>query len=85
MERRFRVTVRGQLDGDFGRAFGDVQTSSGNEVSTLSGPLIDAAFLDGILGRLRDLGLELVGVETGELPEARRSTGSGEEHGGHRR
>lgn len=85
MERRFRITVRGQLDDGFGRAFGDVQTSSGDEVSYLSGPLVDAAFLDGILGRLRDLGLELVGVETEELPETHRSRGSGEEHGGHRR
>jgi hypothetical protein len=68
MERRFRVTVRGRLDADFGLAFGDVRTSSTDEVSCLSGTLVDAAFLDGILSRLRDLGLELVRVETSGGP-----------------
>ena len=68
MTRRFSITVRGRLDPDFGRAFGEVQTAAGDEVSVLSGALVDAAFLDGILGRLRDLGLELLGVETSDEP-----------------
>ena len=68
MTRRFSVAVRGRLDPHFGRAFGEVHTAAGDEISELSGELVDAAFLDGILGQLRDLGLELVRVETDEQP-----------------
>ena len=66
MTRRFSVTVRGRLEPDFGRAFGAVETVAGDERSVVSGDLVDAAFLDGILVRLRDLGYELVRVETSE-------------------
>lgn len=69
MERRFRIEVRGLLGPDFGRAFGEVETTASVDGSVLAGPLVDAAYLDGILTRLRDLGLELVSVETTELPD----------------
>lgn len=85
MTRRFSITVRGRLDPDFGRAFGEVQTTSGDEASVLSGALIDAAFLDGILCRLRELGLELLGVETSDEPgPAAMGRAHGSRNGGHR-
>ena len=66
MERRFRITVKGSLASDFGFAFGEVEAREVGDTSVLSGRLLDGAFLDGVLAHLRDLGMELLGVETWE-------------------
>jgi len=78
MERRFRITVRGSLTPEFGFAFGEVETREARNTSVLSGRLVDGAFLDGILAHLRDLGMELLGVETWEAPIERAAMAPGE-------
>jgi hypothetical protein len=79
MERRFWVTVRGHLDETFGAAFGEIETKRVGDTSVLSGRLTDTALLDGILAYLRDLGVELIGVDTAEATE---TTTSGEPRAG---
>lgn len=83
MERRFCVTVRGRLNSSFGTAFGDIEARPVGDTTVLSGRLTDAAFLDGILACLRDLGLELIRVETGETTQpGEPNTGDGEKGDG---
>jgi hypothetical protein len=79
MERRFWVTVRGHLDETFGAAFGEIETKRLGDTSVLSGRLTDAALLDGVLAYLRDLGVELIRVDTAD---ATKTTSSGEPRAG---
>jgi hypothetical protein len=61
--RRYRVTVGGRLSDRFAAAFDGVAIRSEAGKTTLEGDFVDAAQLYGLLERLRDLGLVLVGVE----------------------
>jgi len=60
---RYRITVRGRLSERFATAFDGmtVETASGD--TTLVGELRDQSQLYGLLERMRDFGIELVGVE----------------------
>jgi ribosomal protein L9 len=66
MERRFRITVRGQLGERFGEIFGSVDTEIIGDHTRVAGRAIDQANLDGILAYLRNLGIELISLETWE-------------------
>jgi hypothetical protein len=74
MEQRFSITVRGRLGADFADAFGDIDVTSLSEQTVIAGRLIDQAHLDGILAYLRNLGVEMIAVntrvETGAIDEA---------------
>jgi hypothetical protein len=76
MERHFRITVRGQLSSGFADLFGDVTTSLANDRTVIAGCAIDRSHLEGILSHLRDLGLEMVAVETCPSAVNRTSTGT---------
>ena len=67
---RYRIAVRGRLSEHLASAFEGFANEPGNERSVLVGEIRDQAHLYGILDRVRDLGLELVGVERdpGDLP-----------------
>lgn len=60
---RYRITIRGRLSERFGSAFDGMMLlpAAGNTI--LVGELTDQADLYGLLDRLRDFGLELVGLE----------------------
>jgi hypothetical protein len=62
---RYRIRIRGHLDPIAWSAWFDdlaiAQQADGT--TTLSGQLVDQAELFGILGRLRDLGATLLGLE----------------------
>ncbi len=58
--RRYRIVVRGQLAARLAAAFEDVAVEPGPGLTTLVGELVDQAQVYGILGRLRDLGVELI-------------------------
>ena len=66
MERRFRITVRGQVGERFGEIFGSVDTEIIGDRTSVVGRAVDQANLDGILAYLRNLGIELVSLETWE-------------------
>jgi hypothetical protein len=60
--RRYRIVVRGQLSERFTDAFDGMVVQRGLEVTTFEGELADQSMLHGLLGRIGNLGLELVSV-----------------------
>jgi hypothetical protein len=60
---RYRITVRGRLTERLGSAFEGLALEPGRGRSVLVGEIRDQAHLYGVLGRLCNLGLELVSVE----------------------
>ena len=64
MERRFSITIRGRLSPGFADVFGEVDVSSHGEETLIAGRFIDQAHLDGILMYLRNLGFEMIAVNT---------------------
>jgi hypothetical protein len=66
-ERFYRITVRGVLTDRFAAAFEPLRVTAAEGRTVLSGVCPDSPALYGILDRMRDLGLELLGVESSEL------------------
>ncbi len=60
---RYRITVRGRLGPRFSGAFDGMTLESAAGDTVLVGMLRDQAHLHGVLDRIQDFGLELVGVE----------------------
>ena len=60
---RYRITVRGRLTEHLKTAFEGLALEPGHERSVLVGEIRDQAHLYGVLGRVCNLGLELVSVE----------------------
>lgn len=66
---KVEVTIKGQIDPGWKGWFGDLDIKLGEKDTTqLSGYVPDQSALYGILSRLRDLGLELITIESTELP-----------------
>jgi hypothetical protein len=61
--KRYRVLVRGTLSERFASAFEGMTLEAVGGTTALVGEIRDQAQLYGVLDRLRDFGLELVGVE----------------------
>jgi hypothetical protein len=61
--KRYRITVRGRLTEHLGGAFDGMTLDQGAENTALVGDMMDQAQLFGVLDRLRDFGIELIGVE----------------------
>ena len=60
----YRLRIRGHLDPGWSAWFDHLAiTQEDDGTTTLTGPLVDQAALYGLLGRLRDLGATLLGVE----------------------
>ncbi len=67
-ERFYRITVSGILTERLAAAFEPLGLAGFEEGRTaISGVCVDSAALYGILDRIRDLGLELLGVESSDL------------------
>ena len=67
-ERFYRITVSGILTERLAAAFEPLGLAGVDEGRTaLSGVCVDSAALFGILDRIRDLGLELLGVESSDV------------------
>ena len=66
-ERFYRITIRGVLTDRFAAAFEPMSMTGAEGLTVLSGVCVDSSALYGILDRLRDLGLELLGVESSDL------------------
>ena len=67
-QRYYRITVRGRLTERMGPAFDGVQLEPGPDRTVLSGVCVDSAALFGILDRVRDLGLDLMALESMPVP-----------------
>jgi hypothetical protein len=63
-ERFYRITIRGVLTDRLASAFEPLSLTPADGRTVLSGFCADAAALYSVLERLRDLGLELLAVES---------------------
>jgi len=59
----YRLVVRGELDTRFEYFFEPMRLDRTDGKTVLSGDLIDQAQLHGVIGRIEELGLELLSVE----------------------
>lgn len=59
---RYRIVVRGRLGAHFASAFDEFEVASQDGQSSLTGTCADQAQLQGLLDRIRDLGMTLVSV-----------------------
>ena len=65
MTRRFyRIRIRGTLSERFASAFDTMQVEAERGATVLSGVCVDASALYGVLDRMRELGLDLLDVES---------------------
>ena len=62
LNSRYEIRVKGILDGRWAAWFEDLQVTSDGEETVISGPLADQAALQGLLAKVRDLGLFLISV-----------------------
>ena len=67
--RRFRISVAGRLDEHFIVGLENIDLGHGPDGSWLDGVLIDQSQFRGVLDRLWQLGIEVLGFET-YLPES---------------
>ncbi len=66
----YRIVVRGELGPRFAEVFDALAVDCGDGTSTLQGPVRDQAELNGILGLLDALGVEIVSIDDGGAGEA---------------
>ena len=60
----YEIRVKGVLDSRWSAWFDGLQVSSDDgDVTTIAGKVRDQAALHGLLAKVRDLGLELLGVD----------------------
>ena len=62
--QRYEIVVRGRLSSWLGCAFDGVTLVPGSGQTALRADLVDQSQLYGLLNRLRDLGIELVSVNS---------------------
>ncbi len=60
----YQIVVRGELSQRYSMAFDGMALESGDGQTTITGLVLDQGHLHGLLDRVRDLGLELVSVNT---------------------
>jgi len=65
-ERFYRITIKGVLTDRLATAFEPMSLTGADGRTSLSGYCADAAALYGVLDRLRDLGLELLALESSD-------------------
>ncbi len=66
----YRIRVKGHLDDSWSEWFDDLAvTHEDNGTTMLMGAVADQAALHGLIGRVRNLGLQLLLVERMEKPE----------------
>jgi hypothetical protein len=66
---RYRIVVRGELSERYSTAFEGMSLLAEDGQTVITGPVLDQAHLHGLLGRISDLGLELVSVNAAPAPE----------------
>ncbi len=72
-QRRFRIQVAGRLDERFVDGAAEIELGQSTCGSTLEGPFVDPSQLRGLLDRLWQLGIEVLGFDT-YVPERDQPT-----------
>ena len=67
---RYRISVRGRLTERLGSAFDDMTLEPAAGQTVLVGEILDQSHLYSVLERVRNLGLELIGVEPSATDQA---------------
>ena len=67
-QRQYRITVRGRLTERLAPVFDGFRLEPGPDRTVLSGVCVDSAALFAVLDRVRDLGLDLLAVESAPVP-----------------
>jgi hypothetical protein len=62
----YEIQVRGRLDSSWEELFDGLSVASNDSFTTISGFVADQAALHGFLARVRDFGLVLISVKSGE-------------------
>jgi hypothetical protein len=62
LDSRYEIRIKGILDRRWAAWFEDLQISSEEDQTVLSGRVADQAALHGLLAKVRDLGLTLISV-----------------------
>jgi hypothetical protein len=62
----YEIQVKGHLDAWWEELFDEMTMASTDNVTTISGFVADQAALHGLLAKLRDFGLVLISVKSGE-------------------
>jgi hypothetical protein len=62
----YEIQVRGRLDALREELFDGMTVAAADDVTTISGFVADQAALHGLLARVRDFGLVLVSVKSGD-------------------
>jgi hypothetical protein len=71
----YEIVVLGELSQRFAAAFEGMTLVAADGRTTIAGPVVDQAQLHGLLGRIRDLGLDLVSVSSTLEPAPAASPG----------
>jgi hypothetical protein len=71
---RYRLVVRGELDGRYACLFDGMTLEPVAGTTVLTGTVLDQAQLHGFIGRIEELGLELVEVQQIDAAEPFGST-----------
>jgi hypothetical protein len=71
----YQILVQGQLDPRWSDWFEEFAITFSGDDSLLTGTVLDQAALHGVLGRIRDLGLTLVSIQTLENKIETHNTG----------
>jgi len=59
----YQIRIKGYLDSEWSDWFeGMIVTLEGDDITCLTGPVIDQAALHGLLRKIRDLGIPLISV-----------------------
>ena len=69
-QRYYRITVRGRLTERMAPAFDGFRLEPGPGGTVLSGVCVDSSALFAVLDRVRDLGLDLLAVDSAPAPAA---------------
>ena len=66
---RYRIVLRGRLSERFESAFDGMTLERGPNQTVLVGDVRDQAQLYGLFDRLQEFGIELLAVESAEIPD----------------
>ena len=69
-DQRYELVVRGEIGDHFALVFDGFRLERVGGDTVLAGPVVDQAHLHGVIGRIQELGIELVSVNPVNEPRS---------------